>query len=44
MSAAEPKLACRGVWKLFGPDADRFAGEGQGFRSMQRMPRASFRR
>jgi glycine betaine/proline transport system ATP-binding protein len=24
VNAAEPKLGCRGVWKLFGPDADRF--------------------
>jgi glycine betaine/proline transport system ATP-binding protein len=24
MAAGEPKLACRGVWKLYGPDAEAF--------------------
>jgi glycine betaine/proline transport system ATP-binding protein len=30
-SAQTPKLACRGVWKLFGPGADRLAPGADGF-------------
>ena len=38
MTAGEPKLACRGVWKLYGPDAEAFvarAGPSTGMAAIQ---------
>ena len=46
MDAAEPKIACRNLWKLFGPGAEAFLARQRGAaRGLTRSPpRASSRR